>query len=57
MRIKKDGRKVGGRGGKEKRIGIVITRLSGHFASILYLNCEHFLFVYIVKQEQKSSRI
>ena len=29
------------------------TRLSGRFASIFYLNCEHFLFVYNVKQKQK----
>ena len=41
-------------GVKEKRIGRIISRLSGRFASILYFNCEHFLFVYIVKQEQKK---
>ena len=47
----KEGRKEGGGkgGGKEKRIGRIISRLSGRFASILYFNCEHFLFVYIVR--------
>ena len=30
------------------------TRLLGHFAPIFYFNCEHFLFVYIVKQKQKN---
>ena len=36
----------------------VYTMLSGSFAPIFYLNCEHFLFVFIAKQkQQKSSRI
>ena len=34
-----------------------ITRLLGRFAPIFYFNCEHVLFVYIVKQNKKSSRI
>ena len=33
------------------------TRLLGRFASIFYFNCEHFLFVYIVKRKRKSLRI
>ena len=27
------------------------TRLLGHFAPIFYFNCEHFLFVHIVKKK------
>jgi len=30
------------------------TRLSGRFAPIFHVNCEHFLFEYIVKQEQRK---
>ena len=33
------------------------TKLSGRFALIFLFNCDHFLFVYIVKQLQKSSGI
>ena len=29
---------------------IFVTRLLGRFAPIFYLNCEHVLFVYILKQ-------
>ena len=37
---------------------IFITRLLGRFAPIFYLNCEHVLFVYILKQSKKKiSRI
>ena len=31
-----------------------ITRLLGRFAPIFYLNCEHVLFVYILKQRRKK---
>ena len=31
-----------------------ITRLLGRFAPIFYLNCEHVLFVYILKQKQTN---
>ena len=34
---------------------LFLTRLLGRFAPIFYFNCEHFLFVYIVKQKQKNS--
>ena len=30
------------------------TRLSEHCAPIIWFNCKHFLFVYIVKQKQKN---
>ena len=30
----------------------IITRLTGRFAPILNLNCEHFLFVYFEQQKQ-----
>ena len=30
----------------------IYTRLLGRFAPIFYFNCEHILFVYIVKQKQ-----
>ena len=33
------------------------TRHSGRFAPIFYFNCEHFLFLYIVKQKRKKSWI
>ena len=29
------------------------TKLLGRFAPIFYFNCQHFLFVYILKQQQK----
>ena len=32
----------------------IYTRLLGRFAPILYLNCEHILFVYILKQRRKK---
>ena len=32
------------------------TRLLGRFAAIFYLNCEHVLFVYILKQRRKKFR-
>ena len=32
------------------------TRLLGRFAPIFYLNCEHVLFVYILKQSRKKFR-
>ena len=32
------------------------TRLLGRFAPIFYLNCEHVLFVYILKQRRKKFR-
>ena len=35
---------------------IINTRFSGCFAPIFCFNCYEFLFVYIIKQEQKSSR-
>ena len=38
-------------------IEIYITEAFGCFAPIFSFNCEHFLFVYIMKQKQKSSRI
>ena len=31
-----------------------ITRLLGRFAPIFHLNCEHVLFVYILKQRRKK---
>ena len=31
------------------------TRLLGRFAPIFYLNCEHILFVYILKQKQNKT--
>ena len=31
-----------------------VTRLLGRFAPIFYLNCEHVLFVYILKQGRKK---
>ena len=34
----------------------IITRLTGRFAPIFYINCEHFLVVYFVKQKQKDFR-
>jgi len=30
------------------------TRLLGRFTPIFYLNCEHVLFVYILKQRRKN---
>ena len=30
------------------------TRLLGRFAPIFYLNCEHVVFVYILKQRRKK---
>ena len=33
------------------------TSLRGRFAPIFYINCEHVLFVYIVKQNKNYSRI
>ena len=36
---------------------IYITSLLGPFGPIFYFNCEHVLFVYIVKENKKSSRI
>jgi len=33
---------------------IYITRNSRRFAPIFYLNCEHVLFVYILKQRRKK---
>ena len=33
---------------------VLITRLLGRFALIFYLNCEHVLFVYILKQRRKK---
>ncbi len=30
------------------------TRLLGRFTAIFYFNCEHFLFVYTVKQQLKQ---
>ena len=39
------------------KIGIFMkTRLLGRFAPIFYLNCEHVLFVYILKQRRKKFR-
>ena len=32
----------------------IYTKLLGCFASIFYLNCEHVLFVYILKQRRKK---
>ena len=32
----------------------MLTRLLGRFALIFYLNCEHVLFVYILKQKQNK---
>ena len=32
----------------------IYTRLIGRFAPIFYLNCEHVLFVYILKQRIKN---
>ena len=32
------------------------TRLLGRFAPIFYLNCEHVVFVYILKQKLKKVR-
>ena len=32
-----------------------ITGLPGHFAPILYFICEHFLFVFIIKQKQTKT--
>ena len=37
-------------------VKIFITRLLGRFAPIFYLNCEHVLFVYILKQSRKKFR-
>ena len=34
----------------------IFTRLLGRFAPIFYLNCEHVLFVYILKQRRKKFR-
>ena len=36
------------------RSQFVLTRLSGGFAPIFYLSCEHVLFVYILKQRRKK---
>ena len=36
---------------EEKKI--YYTRLLGHFAPILYFNCEHVLFEYIVKKSEE----
>ena len=33
---------------------IYLTRLLGRFALIFYFNCEHVLFVYILKQKQNK---
>jgi len=33
---------------------IINTRLLGRFTPIFYLNCEHVLFVYILKQRRKK---
>ena len=33
---------------------ILTTRLLGRFAPIFYLNCEHVLFVYILKQRRNN---
>ena len=35
----------------------IYTRFLGRFAPIFYLNCEHVLFVYILKQSRKNLRI
>ncbi len=35
-------------------LDFIITRLLGRFAPIFYLNCEHVLFVYILKQRRKK---
>ena len=34
-----------------------LTRLLGRFVPMFYLNCEHVLYVYIVKQNKNNSRI
>ena len=34
------------------KLNFRITRLLGRFAPIFYLNCDHVLFVYILKQKQ-----
>ena len=48
-------REYRGIGGKS-RVGrhFYYTRLLGRFAPIFYLNCEHVLFVYIVKQNKQK---
>ena len=33
---------------------LLITRILGRFALIFYLNCDHVLFVYILKQRRKN---
>ena len=42
----------------ERRVWVLIfnifTRLLERFAPISYLNCEHVLFVHILKQKQKK---
>jgi len=35
-------------------LSMQITRRLGRFAPIFYLNCEHVLFVYILKQRRKK---
>ena len=35
-------------------IHLLKTRLLGWFVPIFYFNCEHFFFVYIVKQKPKK---
>jgi len=39
-----------------KQTNIIDNRILGSFAHIFYLNCEHVLVVYIVKQKQNKFR-
>ena len=39
---------------KFKALRALLSRLLGRFEPIFYLNCEHVLFVYILKQRRKK---